>query len=210
MPSLQASPYLFSRRKRIFDLSVSLLFILFLSPLFLIIALLIKLTSPGPVFFRQKRLGKNKKVFEMIKFRTMYVGAEKDRNKYLTLNTSPFPTFKILDDPRFVGIGSWLSHTGLDELPQLFNVTKGEMSIIGPRPLPIDEAIKIPDVWDFRYNIRPGILSSWAVFDRRKMTIEKWIRLDMKDYKHGCLNLDILLVLRAFKILGSAKKYSKI
>lgn len=189
--------YYFSIEKRLFDLISSLLLLVALSPTLLLIGILIKIGSKGPVLYKQKRIGLNGIVFSILKFRTMYDGAEKDRDKYLSLNTSPHPTFKIINDPRFVGIGNWLSHSCLDELPQLLNVLKGEMSLIGPRPFPVAEAERLPSKWNFRSRVKPGILSSWAVSNRRHMTLDKWIRLDQDDLRHGNLIGDIKLIITA-------------
>lgn len=203
MPTLsfQDNPYLHSRSKRIFDFTVSFILLVVLSPLIIVIAILIKLTSSGPVLFRQKRLGQNKIAFEIIKFRTMYVGAEKDRAKFLTLSSSPFPTFKIANDPRYVGIGKYLSHLGFDEIPQLINVLKGEMSIIGPRPFPVIEADKLPSSWQFRFNAKPGLLSTWAISDRHRATTNTWIRQDKLDIKFASITRDLVIIMKGISQL---------
>jgi lipopolysaccharide/colanic/teichoic acid biosynthesis glycosyltransferase len=137
--------------KRGIDVLLSLLGLIFLWPIFQIIALLIKLDSPGPVFFRQKRVGKNGKVFTFYKFRNMVKEAKNLKKKYFHLNEADGPVFKIRDDPRYTRVGKFLSHTGLDELPQLINILKGEMSLVGPRPLPVDEEKQIPKKWQKRH-----------------------------------------------------------
>lgn len=133
----------------------------------------------------------------MFKFRTMHVGAEKQRGKFEKYNEAPSPMFKIENDPRFTGIGKWLSNYGLDELPQLLNILKDEMSIVGPRPLPLIEANKLDKNWDFRYLVRPGILSKWALSSRRHSSLKAWLQLEQTQLKNGSLDADLFL---AFQI----------
>jgi len=134
-----------SPAKFLFDKFVGLFCATTSLPLFLSIFTILKIINGGPVFFIQKRVGKNGKIFNLIKFRTMRVGAEKEQSKYKNLNEADGPVFKIKNDPRLTKFGKILFQTGLDELPQLINVLKGEMSIIGPRPLPIKEAAKLTE-----------------------------------------------------------------
>lgn len=194
-------PYYFSTRKRLYDLVVSLFSLAILSPIIIFIAILTKLSSRGPVMFTQKRAGLFGKPFLMYKFRTMYVGADKDQKKYQKLNTSPFPTFKIKDDPRFVGIGRWLSRSSLDELPQLFNVLLGNMSLVGPRPLPVNENKLLPPYWRFRTRVKPGIFSGWIFFNRQKLTSQKWAKFDLADLHSGGIIHDITLMTRVIRQL---------
>jgi lipopolysaccharide/colanic/teichoic acid biosynthesis glycosyltransferase len=147
-------------------------------PLLLVLICLVYMSAGKPVFYKQKRLGEGKKPFTMFKFRTMYVGAHKHQKKYQKLNQAPGPMFKIFNDPRFVGIGSWLSRTGLDELPQILNVIKGEMNLIGPRPLPVREAYKLDSSWDFRYTVKPGVFSEWTASPLRHKSLTIWKKLD--------------------------------
>lgn len=137
----------------------------------------------------------------MIKFRTMYIGAHSDQKKYWKLNESPFPAFKLGNDPRFVGIGRWLSKTGLDELPQLINIIKGEMSLIGPRPLPISEAKKMTGSWNFRYKVKPGVISIWALSDKRHKSLRDWQRLEIQTVQEGSLGNDIKVLKRAMNVV---------
>lgn len=182
-------PYYFSLKKRLLDVVLSSILLCVLSPVFLVISILIKLSSKGPVIFKQERTGLNGKTFTIYKFRTMYVGADKDQNKFKSLNISPFPTFKIPNDPRFVGIGKWLSRLSLDELPQLLNILKGNMSFVGPRPLPINEAKNVPKTWQFRNLVKPGLISSTVMKDRNKMTPKNWEMYDRNDLTYsGVLN----------------------
>ena len=148
----------------IFSFLILVLIVLTL-PLLLVVSGLIVVFSGFPIFFYQKRVGKNGAVFTMYKFRTMVGNAEKAKRNYVSLNESVGPAFKIHNDPRFTPIGKILSHTGLDELPQLFNVLRGDMALIGPRPLPVSEAKKLKPWMHARQQIRPGIISP-AYFKR--------------------------------------------
>ena len=145
-------------------LAVVAIFLLSL-PVQVIIVVLIMLTSGFPIIFRQRRMGKKGQPFVMYKFRTMVRDAEKAKRNYVSLNESVGPVFKIHNDPRFTLIGKILSHTGFDELPQLFNVLRGDMALIGPRPLPVSEAKKLKPWMHARQQIRPGIISP-AYFKR--------------------------------------------
>jgi lipopolysaccharide/colanic/teichoic acid biosynthesis glycosyltransferase len=193
-------PYYFSSRKRILDITLACILLVGLLPVLTGIALVILITSGWPAIFSQQRVGKDKKIFTMYKFRTMYVGAHKDQKKYAKLNESPFPAFKLTNDPRFVGIGKWLSKTGLDELPQLINILKGEMSFIGPRPLPISEAKKLTGSWDFRYQVKPGVLSLWALSDKRHKSLRNWQSLEKKTFLKGSISHELSLISEALKI----------
>ena len=179
--ALHLHPYHNSLLKRLFDICLSSLCLIIFFPLFIIIAILIKFTSKGPVFFKQNRVGKNGKVFQIVMFRTMKVGAERLQGRYRHLNEADGPVFKIRNDPRFVGIGRFLARTGLDETPQLINVIRGEMSLVGPRPLPIKEARKLTRTQKVRELIKPGITSSWVVEGSHSMKFIKWMQLD-KEY----------------------------
>ncbi len=136
----------------------------------------------------------------MIKFRTMYKGAHQDQKKLIKKNESPFPTFKISDDPRFIGIGKFLSKTGMDEIPQLINILKGEMSLIGPRPLPVEEASNLPTHWQIRHTVRPGILSLWALSKSRHSSKELWEELETETLKFSSVKKDVRILLRALEI----------
>jgi lipopolysaccharide/colanic/teichoic acid biosynthesis glycosyltransferase len=125
----------------------------------------------------------------------MITTAEKMRKKYLHLNETSFPVFKIHEDPRFTKIGKFLSHTGLDELPQLINVVRGEMSLVGPRPLPVDEAHAIPDKYRRRFSVLPGITSLWVIKGSHKLTFEKWMEYDIEYIRSSSFFKDILILL---------------
>lgn len=149
-------------------------------PILLLSIFLIKITTHGPTFFIQKRVGKDKKIFEMIKLRTMIVNAEKIKKRYMYLNDVKGPFFKIIEDPRFTSSGRFLSHTGIDELPQLVNVLKGDMALIGPRPLPIEEVKKIPIKYNKRFSVLPGITSLWIVKGGHELDYKIRLKLDIE------------------------------
>ena len=155
------------------------------------------------LIFTQKRVGLNGRLFTIYKFRTMYPGADEDKSKYLHLNETDGPVFKILDDPRFTKIGKWLAKTGLDELPQFVNVVKGEMTLVGPRPLPINEEAKIPDQWRWkRRTVKPGITSSWVVAGGHNLRFREWMKLDMKDIKRKSFFYDFVILVKTLGIVA--------
>jgi lipopolysaccharide/colanic/teichoic acid biosynthesis glycosyltransferase len=186
-------PYHLSWQKRVTDIFLSTILSIVLSPLMVSIAFIIYATSGWPVIFTQLRTGQHKKPFTLYKFRTMYRNAHKHQKKYAQLNQVPAPMFKITSDPRFVGIGKWLSRTGLDELPQLFNILKGEMSFVGPRPLPISEATQLDSSWDFRYLVRPGIFSAWSVKMKSHTSLNNWKALEKSTVKNGGTGISLTL-----------------
>lgn len=188
--------------KRFFDTAVSLFCVLITFPLTILISLVIKFTSRGTVFFVQKRVGKNEKVFKIIKFRTMAPNASKAQNHYRNLNEADGPVFKIHNDPRFTGFGKILSKTGLDELPQLVNVLKGEMSMVGPRPLPVNEAKKLTKQQRIREMVKPGITSSWVTGGSHRMSFKKWMELDADYVKNATLLTDISIIGKTFLMVA--------
>jgi len=197
--------YYFSFVKVLFDYVLGLLGLSLIFPFLIVISLLIILISGWPAIFIQKRTGKSGKSFNIYKFRTMYVGAHKEQSKLKNLNQAPGPMFKIFDDPRFVGIGRILSKIGLDELPQIINILKGEMSFVGPRPLPVSEARKLSSTWDFRKQVKPGIFSEWTLANNRHDSLTDWKELDKKTLSNGGviydLKLIVLTLLRSLRII---------
>jgi len=188
--------------KRIIDFLFSLLGFLFIWPIFLLIALLIKIDSEGPAIFKQRRVGKDGKIFNLYKFRTMVKDAEKLKKKYQKLNEANGPVFKIKDDPRLTDFGKKLACTGLDELPQLVNIIRGEMSLVGPRPLPIEEEKRIPKKYKKkRERVKPGLVSSWVASGANHSSFERWLEQDMLDIKNSSLFWDFSVILRTTKML---------
>ncbi|MBZ5679778.1 MAG: sugar transferase [Acidobacteriia bacterium] len=183
--------------KRVFDFTVSLILIVLLSPVFLLAALLIKLTSRGPVFFVQNRLGLNKRRFKIYKLRTMVPDAEKKMKEVEHLNEVSGPVFKIKNDPRITGVGKFLRKTSIDELPQLLNVLTGDMSLVGPRPLPVRDYEGFSEDWQRRrFSVRPGITCIWQVGGRSSISFEKWMELDLQYIDKWSLWLDFQILLR--------------
>ncbi len=181
--------------KRGIDILFASLGLVFLWPLFLIIALFIKLDSPGPAIFKQKRVGKDGKIFIFYKFRNMVKNAEKLKKKYLHLNEANGPVFKIKNDPRYTRVGKFLSHTGLDELLQLLNILKGEMSLVGPRPLPVDEEAQILKKWqEKRRTAKPGIACSWLLRGAHSLSFEQWVKLDLEDIRKSSFLYDLRIL----------------
>ncbi|WP_449244586.1 sugar transferase [Desulfobacca acetoxidans] len=182
--------------KRLFDFIASLMLIVFLSPLFLVVAFLIRLTSPGPVFFVQERLGFNKRLFKMYKFRTMIPDAEKRQDELKKFNEADGPVFKIKDDPRVTPLGNILRRTSIDELPQLFNVLAGDMSLVGPRPLPVRDYKGFNEDWHRRrFSVRPGLTCFWQIQGRSSLSFKEWMRLDMQYIDHWSFWLDLQILL---------------
>jgi exopolysaccharide biosynthesis polyprenyl glycosylphosphotransferase len=183
--------------KRIIDIAVSLTAIMVLSPLLLVVAILIKLTSPGPVFFLQNRVGLNKRRFSICKFRTMVADAEHKIRELESLNEVSGPVFKIRNDPRITPLGKFLRRTSIDELPQLFNVLRGEMSLVGPRPLPVRDYEGFEQDWQRRrFSVVPGITCLWQVNGRSTISFEKWMQLDMQYIDQWSLWLDLKILVR--------------
>ncbi len=197
MPQI-LSPYLSHPAKRIFDLSVSVLLILLLLPTFLTLFLLILITSGPPVFFRQKRTGFRARSFTLIKFRTMIKGAPQQRWRHQHLNQAEPPLFKIHHDPRFTRLGFLLSHTGLDELPQLFNILSGHMSLIGPRPLEPSQSKKLPSKARARFTVRPGLISP-AIRFLPLPSLDKRLQSELLYLQTASPHSDALLLLLGIK-----------
>src|SRR5580692_7547809 len=181
--------------KRIFDVVFSLSLLILLSPLFLIVAALIKLNSRGTVFFAQKRVGLNKRQFTMYKFRTMVPAAETIQEDLAHLNEMTGPVFKIKNDPRITPLGRILRKTSIDELPQLLNVLKGDMSLVGPRAIPVRDYQSFSEDWHRRrFSVPPGITCLWQVYGRNTIPFEQWMILDMQYIDCWSLWLDIKIL----------------
>ena len=180
--------------KRSFDLIVGGIATLLCLPVFAVIAVVIKLDTPGPVFFRQERMGRNGKIFRIFKFRSMVEGAESMRLELAERNEYSGPMFKIREDPRATKVGGWLRKTSLDELPQLLNVMKGDMSLVGPRPLWIEEAKECRGWTKKRLHITPGITGLWQVMGRNDIPFDEMVKLDYFYVTGWSLGWDIRLL----------------
>jgi len=183
--------------KRGLDIVVSAILLVLLAPLLLLVAILIKVTSPGPVLFIQNRVGYNKRRFKVYKFRTMTPGAEHKIKELEHLNEVSGPVFKIKNDPRITPVGKLLRKTSIDELPQLFNVLKGDMSLVGPRPLPERDYAGFNQDWQRRrFSVRPGITCLWQINGRSSIAFDKWMQLDLEYIDRWSLWLDFEILLR--------------
>jgi exopolysaccharide biosynthesis polyprenyl glycosylphosphotransferase len=178
--------------KRLLDIIVSSILLVLLAPMFLIVAILIKFDSSGPVFFVQERVGLNKRKFQMYKFRTMVADAEQRQAQLESLNEADGPIFKIKDDPRFTRLGKFLRKASIDELPQFLNVLKNDMSLVGPRPLDMRDYNKLEEDWlRRRFSVRPGITCLWQINGRSSVSFQEWMRLDMRYIDQWSLTLDL-------------------
>ena len=186
--------------KKIMDIILSIFLIVFLSPVLLTISILIKITSPGPIVFKQARVGLRGRQFDLYKFRTMIVNAERLKKELEADNEADGPVFKIKDDPRVTRIGKFLRRSGLDELPQLFNILKGEMSLIGPRP-PLPTEIILYKRWQLRrLSVKPGLSCFWQIKpDRNNIKFDKWMELDLAYIDNWSLRLDFIILLKTIK-----------
>ncbi|WP_265936969.1 sugar transferase [Clostridium prolinivorans] len=187
--------------KRTLDILGSFFGIVILSPLMIIIAVLIKIGSPGPVIFSQDRIGQNGKTFKMYKFRSMVQNAEELLNKLKDKNEMSGPMFKIKDDPRITKIGKFIRKTSIDELPQLFNVLKGDMSLVGPRPSLPREVDQFSDYHKQRLIAKPGLTCYWQVMGRNNIGFDEWMELDLKYIKERNTWIDIKLIFKTFFVL---------
>ncbi len=189
------------------EVFITIAFFLLFLPVLGIISLFILFLGGGwPILFKQQRVGEKGEVFDLFKFRTMYPGADNDQKKFEHLNEADGPVFKIKKDPRYTKIGRFLAHTGLDELPQLINIIKGEMSIVGPRPLPVKEANQLKDWQKKREEAKPGIISPWLFNGYHDSPFNKWMELDINYVDKKCLAYDLKLILRGIRLAGGLIK----
>ncbi len=196
--------------KGAFDRTLAGLGLLFLLPFLLLVALLIRLTSPGPALFRQQRAGRHGRAFTMFKFRSMRTDAEMRRAELEAFNLMSGPVFKIEDDPRVTAVGRWIRKTSIDELPQLANVLLGHMSLVGPRPLPLYEVEQFESAAHRRrLSMKPGLTCIWQVRGRNRVTrFEDWVKMDLEYIDNWSLGLDLWILLRTIPVvlLGSGAK----
>ncbi|AGK95871.1 sugar transferase [Clostridium pasteurianum] len=191
--------------KRIIDIFGSLVGIILLSPVFIIITIAIKIDSKGPVIFSQYRVGKNDKLFKMYKFRSMVPDAEKLLIKLKDKNEMSGPMFKMKEDPRITRIGKFIRRTSIDELPQLFNILKGHMSFVGPRPNLPREVANFSNYHKLKLLAKPGLTCYWQVMGRNEIDFEDWMKLDIKYIEERNTWVDIKLIIKTFFVLFGDK-----
>jgi exopolysaccharide biosynthesis polyprenyl glycosylphosphotransferase len=181
--------------KRVLDVTLTLAILVVVAPILIAVGLMIKLTSEGPVLFRQERIGRNKRRFFIYKFRTMVPGAEQMQSALGRLNEASGPVFKIRNDPRITAVGRVLRRTSLDELPQLFNVLRGDMSLVGPRPLPVRDYEGFDQDWQRRrFSVRPGITCLWQINGRSNIAFDHWMKLDLQYLDEWSIWLDVKIL----------------
>jgi exopolysaccharide biosynthesis polyprenyl glycosylphosphotransferase len=187
--------------KRMVDFTLSAVALVLLSPLLLILALLIRLTSPGPILYRQIRCGLGGRRFTLYKFRSMVANADKLRTELEALNEVDGPVFKLTDDPRCTPLGRWLRKISFDELPQLWNILRGDMSFVGPRP-PLPEEVEKYESWQRRrLRMRPGLTCLWTLEGRSRLSFDRWIRLDLAYIDNWSLFLDFKILLKSIPLV---------
>nr|WP_321465546.1 sugar transferase [uncultured Desulfobulbus sp.] len=192
--------------KRIFDLTLTILSIPILIPIFLVIALAIKIDSPGPVFFIQQRVGLRKRLFPMIKFRSMRMDAEEKLDEIEHLNEADGPIFKIHNDPRVTKFGRFIRRTSIDELPQLVNVLRGEMSLVGPRPMSQRDVAQFDrGIQRKRFSVQPGLTCIWQISGRSDLPFEKWLELDLEYINNWSFWLDIKILFKTIPAVLKSK-----
>lgn len=191
--------------KRLFDLLVASAALLVFAIPMTAIAIGVKVTSPGPVFFRQLRVGKNGRFFVSYKFRSMYVDAEDRFAEVKHLNEAKGPIFKIRNDPRITSVGRFLRRTSLDELPQIFNVLRGDMSVVGPRPPLMREVVRYRSWQVRRLTVKPGMTGLWQVSGRSELGFDEMMDLDLHYVDHWSIWLDMSLVLRTLPAVLSGR-----
>ena len=194
--------------KRGIDVIASLCGLILLSPILLVIMVLIKLESKGPVIFSQERVGRYGKKFKMYKFRSMVVNAEELKKNLEAQNEMSGPMFKMKDDPRVTKVGRFIRKTSLDEIPQLVNILKGDMSLVGPRPSLPKEVEQFESWMHKRHEVKPGLTCYWQVSGRNNIDFEDWMKLDIKYVEERSLLIDIKLILKTVLVLFGDKNAS--
>jgi len=191
--------------KRVFDITASILGLLLMLPICLIIAICIKCDSKGPIIFRQVRVGRDGQPFTLYKFRSMQLNAEAMKERLRHLNVTDGPTFKIKDDPRVTRVGRFLRRSTMDELPQLINVLRGDMSFVGPRP-PLPEEVEVyTPLQKRRLEITPGLTCLWQVSGRSEISFSEWVQLDLYYIQHQSLLLDFKILIRTIPAVLSRR-----
>ena len=187
--------------QRLRDIIAAAMGLLFLSPLLLLVGLLVKATSEGPVLFRQQRTGLGGKPFTILKFRTMRIGAEEEKAALLSQSEQDGPAFKMKDDPRITSVGGFLRRTSIDELPQLWNVLRGDMTLVGPRPLPCKEIDSCSNWQRRRLDVTPGLTCTWQVSGRSMVSFSEWMRLDLDYIQRRSASGDLSLIVRTIRVV---------
>jgi lipopolysaccharide/colanic/teichoic acid biosynthesis glycosyltransferase len=188
--------------KRLIDVAGATFGLVLLLPLFVVVAVAIKLTSPGPIIFKQRRSGRGGRPFWLYKFRSMVTDAEEKKEELLELNEQDGPAFKMERDPRVTVVGRFLRATTIDELPQLWNVLKGDMSLVGPRPLPCGESDECVGWQRRRLDVTPGLTCFWQVKDQRtKIPFVDWVRMDLKYVKSRSPKVDLSLITETIRYI---------
>lgn len=195
----------YEKIKRFFDIYLSTAALVVLSPLLLVIAILIYLEDKGPVIYSQTRIGKDGRAFKLYKFRSMCVDADEKLKDLQKLNERDGPVFKIRDDPRVTKVGKFIRKTCIDELPQLVNIIKGDMSIVGPRPPLPNEVEQYNSYQKQRLLVVPGLTCYWQIQKGEETTFDEWVELDLKYIKERSVLLDFRLILLTFKVILSGK-----
>jgi exopolysaccharide biosynthesis polyprenyl glycosylphosphotransferase len=202
--SVRSKPFQ-SAFKRLFDMASSMAALIALAPLMVGVAIGIKLTSRGPILFKQLRVGQHGKPFHMLKFRSMIANAEELKAKLMAQNEQTGPVFKMRRDPRITGIGRFIRKFSIDELPQLINVLRGEMSVVGPRP-PVPGEVAKYEAWQRRrLSVRPGLTCVWQVSGRNEISFEEWMYLDMQYIDHWSLKQDFELILKTLPVVFTGR-----
>ncbi|MDM7917418.1 MAG: sugar transferase [Candidatus Eisenbacteria bacterium] len=191
--------------KRFVDFVMGSIALILCLPLLLLAALAIKLDTPGPVLYRSTRIGRGGKPFTFYKLRSMIVGAEQHRGQIAHLNEVSGPVFKIADDPRITRVGKFLRRTSMDELPQILNVIKGDMTLVGPRPPLLEEVLQYEPWQRRRLAIRPGITCLWQISGRSRLGFDEWVRLDMEYIERRCFVLDLKILIRTIPAVLSGE-----
>lgn len=188
------------------DITFSLIALVIFSPILLIAAAAIQLTSPGPVLFYQQRAGRGRKPFRMLKLRTMYLGADDDKELFRPFNDlKGGPCFKMRRDPRVTGVGRFLRKFSIDELPQFWNVLRGDMALVGPRPLPVDEVSGGGADQRLRHSVRPGLTCLWQVSGRTDIPFHEWLALDLWYVRNRSLALDAAILAKTIPAVISGR-----
>lgn len=191
----------YEKIKRILDVCLSLLALVALSPLLLVVAACIYLEDGGPAIYNQTRIGKDGQAFKLYKFRSMCVDADEKLKDLQELNTRDGPAFKIKDDPRVTRVGKFIRKTCIDELPQLINIIKGDMSIVGPRPALPNEVEQYNSYQKQRLLVIPGLTCYWQIQKGEETTFDEWVEMDLKYIRERSILLDIRLILLTFKVI---------